>query len=93
MTVRLPKPHGKQIEFLRSTAKRKVIRAGRRGGKTFNPNRYEKKIIAEVKRDCEMAKENDIRGVDLSTAGSINNGSLLKSMRLVMETICEYGKY
>lgn len=35
MTVRLPKPHGKQIEFLRSTAKRKVIRAGRRGGKTY----------------------------------------------------------
>ena len=35
ITVILPKPHGKQIEFLRSTAKRKVIRAGRRGGKTY----------------------------------------------------------
>ncbi len=53
----------------------------------------EKALVAEVKRDCEMARENDIRGVDLTTAGSINNGSLLKSMRLIMETISEYGRY
>lgn len=33
-TVRLRKPHDKQREFLRSEAKRIVIRAGRRGGKT-----------------------------------------------------------
>lgn len=33
-TVRLRRPHARQQEFLRSTAKRKVIRAGRRGGKT-----------------------------------------------------------
>lgn len=33
-TVRLRRPHTKQQEFLDSTAKRKVIRAGRRGGKT-----------------------------------------------------------
>lgn len=33
-TVRLRKPHPKQQEFLDSPAKRKVIRAGRRGGKT-----------------------------------------------------------
>lgn len=32
--VRLRRPHEKQREFLDSTAKRKVIRAGRRGGKT-----------------------------------------------------------
>ena len=32
--VRLPKPHAKQLEFIESKAKRKVIRAGRRGGKT-----------------------------------------------------------
>jgi hypothetical protein len=30
----LPKPHAKQQEFINSTAKRNVIRAGRRGGKT-----------------------------------------------------------
>lgn len=34
ITVHLPMPHPKQSEFLRSSAKRKVVRAGRRGGKT-----------------------------------------------------------
>ena len=33
-TVRLKKPHSHQLAFIRSDAKRKVIRAGRRGGKT-----------------------------------------------------------
>jgi phage terminase large subunit-like protein len=32
--VKLPIPHKKQKEFIDSTAKRKIIRAGRRGGKT-----------------------------------------------------------
>jgi len=34
LTVRLPEPHEKQHAFMRSHAKRKVIVAGRRGGKT-----------------------------------------------------------
>jgi hypothetical protein len=34
ITVELRKPHDKQQEFIDSKAKRKVIRAGRRGGKT-----------------------------------------------------------
>lgn len=34
LTVTLKRPHPKQAEFISSTAKRKVIRAGRRGGKT-----------------------------------------------------------
>lgn len=34
LTVRLPKPHARQLAFIDSTAKRKVVRAGRRGGKT-----------------------------------------------------------
>lgn len=34
LTVRLRRPHGQQLRFIDSTAKRKVIRAGRRGGKT-----------------------------------------------------------
>lgn len=34
LTVRTPKPHGKQVDILNSHAKRKVINAGRRGGKT-----------------------------------------------------------
>ena len=33
-TVTLPKPHTKQLEFINSKAKRKVVRAGRRSGKT-----------------------------------------------------------
>lgn len=32
--VRIPRPHAKQLEFLSSACKRKIIRAGRRGGKT-----------------------------------------------------------
>lgn len=32
--IRLPRPHSKQASFISSPAKRKIIRAGRRGGKT-----------------------------------------------------------
>jgi hypothetical protein len=34
LTIRLPKPHGRQTAFRNSKAKRKVVCAGRRGGKT-----------------------------------------------------------
>jgi uroporphyrinogen decarboxylase len=51
----------------------------------------ERAIVAEVKRDCEMARPE--RGLNLSTAGSINNGSLLTSMRAVMHAIQTYGRY
>jgi hypothetical protein len=34
LTVHLKRPHPKQIEFINSPVKRKVVRAGRRGGKT-----------------------------------------------------------
>lgn len=59
---------------------------------TFMRN-VEEDIVAEVKRDCEAAKENDLRGLNLTTAGSINNGSLLTSMRTVMAAIQTYGRY
>lgn len=59
---------------------------------TFMRNN-EEEIIAEVKRDCEMAKDGDLRGLNLSTAGSINNGSSLMSMRAVMYAIQTYGRY
>lgn len=59
---------------------------------TFMSNNDEK-IIAEVKRDCEAAKVDDIRGLCLETAGSINNGTLLTSMRTVMAAIQNYGRY
>lgn len=54
-------------------------------------NNDEKEIIREVRRDCEMAKEK--RGLNLSTAGSINDGSLLTSLRAVMYAIQTYGRY
>ena len=50
------------------------------------------KIIEEVKRDCEMAKQHG-RGVNITTAGSINYGSTLAGMRAMMWAICEYGRY
>jgi len=59
---------------------------------TFMRNN-EDDIIAEVKRDCEAAKENDLRGVNIATAGSINDGSLLTSMLVVMAAIQNYGRY
>ncbi len=59
---------------------------------TFMRNN-EDDIIAEVKRDCEAAKEGNLRGLNLTTAGSINNGSLLTSMRTVMVAIQNYGRY
>lgn len=34
LTINLPSPHPKQIDFIQSPAKRKIIRAGRRSGKT-----------------------------------------------------------
>ena len=59
---------------------------------TFMRNN-EEDIIAEVRRDCEMAKASGIKGLNISTAGSINNGSLLTSMRAVMYAIQTYGRY
>lgn len=56
-------------------------------------NNDEKAIISEVKRDCEMIKSTGTKGLNISTAGSINNGSLLTSMRAVMFAIQEYGQY
>lgn len=51
------------------------------------------KITEEVKRDCEMAKEGGLRGLNLMTAGSINDGSSLLGMRAIMQAIVDYGQY
>jgi len=59
---------------------------------TFMSNDYDK-IIAEVKRDCEMIKKIGGKGLNLTTAGSINNGSSIMSMKAVMWAINEYGQY
>jgi len=48
-------------------------------------------MVAEAIRDCGMAREG--RGLLFTTAGSINNGSRLTGMRLLMAAIQEYGRY
>ena len=50
-------------------------------------------IVAEVRRDCELSRGGGWRGLNIMTAGSINNGSLLTSMRAVMAAIQMYGRY
>ena len=50
-------------------------------------------IAAEVRRDLQMIKQDGSRGLNLSTAGSINNGSRLESMRLIMALIQNEGRY
>jgi len=57
---------------------------------TFSRNQ-EANLVAETIRDCEMARP--YRGLLLATAGSINNGSRLTGLRLVMAAIQRYGRY
>ena len=57
---------------------------------TFSRNE-EENIVLETLRDFEQAKPT--RGVSLMTAGSINNGSRLSGMRLIMAAIQEYCRY
>lgn len=59
---------------------------------TFMSNDLDK-IIEETRRDCRMAQEGNFRGLNFRTAGSINNGSLLTSMRAVMHVIQTEGRY
>jgi uroporphyrinogen decarboxylase len=57
---------------------------------TFSRNE-EVNMVAEFLRDFEMAREK--RGLVFATAGSINNGSKLSGMRLIMAAIQEYGRF
>lgn len=60
------------------------------------PERVREMLDLDVERfwhNCEAARVDNIKGVNLSTAGSINNGSLLESMRTVMAVIQNYGRY
>jgi|GEM_PF-45630 len=50
----------------------------------------EESIIAEVNRDLEEA--NQTRGLVVATAGSVNDGTRLTSLRAVMHAIQHYGK-
>ena len=56
---------------------------------TFMRNE-EDQIIAEVRRDMDEARST--RGLVIDTAGSVNDGSLLSSMRTVMWAIQTYGQ-
>jgi uroporphyrinogen decarboxylase len=57
---------------------------------TFSRNE-EVNLVAEFIRDFEMAKES--RGLLFATAGSINNGSRLTGLRLIMSAIQRHGRY
>lgn len=57
---------------------------------TFSRNE-EENIVCEFLRDFEQARAQ--RGLVFATAGSINNGSRLTGMRLIMAAIQEYGRY
>jgi len=58
----------------------------------FTFSRHEEvNIVAEFVRDFEMAREK--RGLLFATAGSVNNGSRLSGLRLIMAAIQEYGRY
>jgi uroporphyrinogen decarboxylase len=57
---------------------------------TFSRNE-EEKIVAEFLRDFGQTREE--RGLVFTTAGSINNGSRLTGMRLIMSAIQHFGRY
>lgn len=48
--IRIPRPYAKQQEFIASNAKRKIIRAGRRSGKTFGVSIYAIQKFLEGRR-------------------------------------------
>jgi len=57
---------------------------------TYSRNE-ERNMVAEFLRDFDQAKEK--RGLNFATAGSINNGSRLSGMRLLMAAVQRYGRY
>ena len=57
---------------------------------TFSRN-DEEQIVAELLRDFAQARET--RGLRFATAGSINNGSRLSGMRLIMSAIQHFARY
>ena len=57
---------------------------------TYSRNE-EVNMVAEFLRDFQQAREH--RGLVFATAGSVNNGSRLTGMRLLMAAIQEFGRY
>lgn len=57
---------------------------------TFSRNQ-EEQIVAEFLRDFGQARAH--RGLSFCTAGSVNNGSRLAGLRLIMSAIQHFGRY
>lgn len=68
----------------------KAVIRGQLAPFTFSRNE-EENIVREFLRDYEQAREK--RGLLFATAGSINDGSRLTGMRLIMAAIQRYGRY
>lgn len=62
LTINLIKPHSKQAAFMRSPAKRKVIVAGRRGGKTTGVSALAVEAMLAGRRVLEAAPTADQTG-------------------------------
>ncbi len=77
------------VDEIRRHLPRAVI-AGQLAPFTFSRNE-EVNIVAEFLRDFERA--GDARGLVFATAGSINNGSRLTGMRLIMSAIQRHGRH
>jgi uroporphyrinogen decarboxylase len=77
------------VDHIREHLPNAVIR-GQLAPFTFSRNE-EENIVAEFLRDFEMAREE--RGLVFATAGSVNNGSRLTGLRLIMSAIQRYGQY
>jgi len=77
------------VDYIRKHCPKAVI-YGELAPFTFSRN-DEVGIVNEFLRDFGMAKEK--RGLVFATAGSINNGSRITGMRLIMAAIQRYGRY
>ncbi len=77
------------VDHIRRHLPRAVIH-GQLAPFTFSRN-DEGGIVAQFRRDFAQAREK--RGLVFATAGSINNGSRLTGMRLIMSTIQREGRY
>lgn len=77
------------VRQIREAMPRTVIE-GQLAPFTFSRNE-EEAMVREFLRDFEQARE--ARGLLFATAGSINNGSRLTGMRLLMAAIQRHGRY
>ncbi|TVR56632.1 MAG: hypothetical protein EA426_13260 [Spirochaetaceae bacterium] len=67
-----------------------AVIAGQLAPFTYSRNE-EANMVAEFLRDFSQAREK--RGLSFTTAGSINNGSRLSGMRLLMAAVQRYGRF